>query len=62
MGKEYTSLGDSNVKAAVQMEEFVCFVFTVHLKVSGKKMKSILFFEQFTYAGKTTLGCCHCIG
>lgn len=44
MGKECTSLGDSNVKAAVQMEGFVCFAFTVHLKVSGKKMKSILSF------------------
>lgn len=42
VGKEYTSLSDSKVKAAVQMEGFVCFVFTVHLKVSGKKMKSIL--------------------
>lgn len=42
MRKEYTSLGDSKVKAAVPMEGFVCFVFTVHLRVSGKKMKSIL--------------------
>lgn len=44
MGKEYTSLGDSKVKAAVQMEGFVCFAFTVPLKVSGKKMKSIVSF------------------
>lgn len=40
VGKEYTRLGDWKVKAAVQMEGFVCFVFTVHLKVSGVKMKS----------------------
>lgn len=62
MENEYISLSDAKVKAAVQMEGFVCFVFTVHLKVSGMKMKPILSFEQFTYEVKTTLGCCYCVG
>lgn len=45
----------------MQIEGFVSFVFTIHLKVSGKKMKSIIFC-MFTYEGKTTLERCQCKG
>lgn len=59
--KEYTRLSHWKVKAVVQMEGFVSFVFTIHLKVSGKKMKSLLF-GMFTYERKTALERCQCIG